>query len=91
MFTYNGTHKEENSLSETLRRNPNMEMKDLLDEYGCMTFSDDVMKERIPKSTYKAFHEALDNGEALPKEVATVIANAMKIWAIEHGATHFTH
>ncbi len=68
-----------------------MEMKDLLDEYGCMTFSDDVMKERIPKSTYKAFHEALDNGEALPKEVATVIANAMKIWAIEHGATHFTH
>ena len=64
-----------------------MEMKDLLDEYGCMTFSDDVMKERIPKSTYKAFHEALDNGEALPKEVATVIANAMKIWAIEHGAT----
>ncbi len=46
---------------------------------------------RIPKSTYKAFHEALDNGEALPKEVATVIANAMKIWAIEHGATHFTH
>lgn len=91
MFTYNGTHKEENSLSETLRRNLNMEMKDLLDEYGCMTFSDDVMKERIPKSTYKAFHEALDNGEALPKEVATVIANAMKIWAIEHGATHFTH
>lgn len=68
-----------------------MEMKDLLDEYGCMIFSDDVMKERIPKSTYKAFHEALDNGEALPKEVATVIANAMKIWAIEHGATHFTH
>lgn len=68
-----------------------MEMKELLDEYGCMTFSDDVMKERIPKSTYKAFHEALDNGEALPKEVATVIANAMKIWAIEHGATHFTH
>ena len=36
------------------------------------------MKERIPKSTYKAFHEALDNGEPLPKETATVIANAMK-------------
>lgn len=68
-----------------------MEMKDLLDEYGCLTFSDDVMKERIPKSTYKAFHEAIDRGEPLPKEAATVIANAMKIWAIEHGATHFTH
>ena len=68
-----------------------MEMKDLLDEYGCLTFSDDIMKERIPKSTYKAFHEAMDRGEPLPKEAATVIANAMKIWAIEHGATHFTH
>ena len=49
------------------------------------------MKERIPKSTYKAFHEALDKGEPLSKEVATVIANAMKIWAVENGATHFTH
>ena len=68
-----------------------MEMKELLDEYGSMTFSDDVMRERVPKSTYKAFHEALDKGEQLPKEVATVIANAMKIWAVEHGATHFTH
>lgn len=68
-----------------------MEMKDLLDEYGSMTFNDSVMKERIPRSTYKAFHEALDEGKPLPKEVATVIANAMKIWAIEHGATHFTH
>lgn len=68
-----------------------MEMKELVENYGSYTFSDDVMKERIPKSTYKAFHEALKKGEELPKETATVIANAMKIWAIEHGATHFTH
>jgi len=68
-----------------------MELNELLDGYGSLTFSDDVMKERIPKSTYKAFHEALDNGEPLAKETATVIANAMKIWAIELGATHFTH
>lgn len=68
-----------------------MEMNKLLEDYGCLTFSDDVMKERIPKSVYKAFHEALDKGEPLAKETATVIANAMKIWAVEHGATHFTH
>lgn len=68
-----------------------MDMNKLLEDYGCLTFSDDVMKERIPKSTYKAFHEALDKGEPLAKETATVIANAMKIWAVEHGATHFTH
>ena len=68
-----------------------MEMNKLLDEYGRLTFNDETMKERIPKSIYKAFHEALDKGEPLSKEVATVIANAMKIWAVENGATHFTH
>lgn len=68
-----------------------MEMNKLLEDYGCLAFSDDVMKERIPKSIYKAFHESLDNGEELSKECATVIANAMKIWALENGATHFTH
>ena len=68
-----------------------MEMNELLEDYGCLTFSDDVMKERIPRSTYKAFHEAIENGEPLSRETATVIANAMKIWAVEHGATHFTH
>lgn len=68
-----------------------MDMNKLLENYGCLTFSDDIMRERIPKSTYKAFHEALDKGEPLAKETATVIANAMKIWAVENGATHFTH
>ena len=68
-----------------------MDINKLLEDYGCLTFSDDVMKERIPKTVYKAFHESLDKGEPLVKETATVIANAMKIWAVEHGATHFTH
>lgn len=68
-----------------------MDMNKLLENYGCLTFSDDIMRERIPKSTYKAFHEALDKGEPLAKETATVIANAMKIWSVENGATHFTH
>lgn len=68
-----------------------MEMNKLLEDYGCLTFSDDIMKERIPKSAYKAFHESLNNGESLSKETATIIANAMKIWAVENGATHFTH
>lgn len=68
-----------------------MEMNKLLEDYGCLAFSDDAMKERIPKSIYKAFHASLDKGEELSKECATVIANAMKIWALENGATHFTH
>ncbi len=67
------------------------EMNKLLEDYGSLAFTDDTMKERIPKSIYKAFHESLDKGEELSRECATVIANAMKIWALEHGATHFTH
>ena len=63
----------------------------LLEEYGCLTFSDETMKARIPKSVYKAFHESIDKGEELSRETATVIANAMKVWAIENGATHYTH
>lgn len=68
-----------------------MELDTLVDSYGCKAFTDDVMKARIPKSAYKAFHESLKKGEELSKECATVIANAMKIWAVENGATHFTH
>ena len=68
-----------------------MDMDSLLEQYGSLTFSDEVLKGRIPKSTYKAFHESLEKDEPLSKETATVIANAMKIWAVEHGATHFTH
>ncbi len=62
-----------------------------LDNYGINLFSDEVMKQRIPNSIYRAFHKSLDENKPLSKETATVIANAMKIWAIEKGATHFTH
>lgn len=68
-----------------------MDANKLTEQYASMTFSDDVMKERIPKSTYKAFHEALHRQEPLSREVATVIANAMKVWAVELGATHYAH
>ena len=68
-----------------------MDINHLLEQYGSHTFNDEVMKERLPHSTYRAFHEALEKGEPLTKEIATIIANAMKNWAIEKGATHFTH
>ncbi len=68
-----------------------MDATKLTDLYASMTFNDDVMKERIPNSTYKLFHQALENNEPLTREVATVIANAMKVWAVEKGATHYVH
>lgn len=68
-----------------------MEKFKLLDTYGCHTFNDEVMRDRLPNSTYRSFQETVQMGEPLSKEDATVIANAMKVWAIEKGATHFTH
>lgn len=68
-----------------------MESNELLNEYGCQIFDDDTMRNRLPKSIYRAYKESLANDEPLSKETATAIANAMKIWALEKGATHFTH
>lgn len=59
--------------------------------FGSMVFSDQVMKERLPKNTYKAMRKTIENGLPLDRGVADIVANAMKDWAIEKGATHFTH
>ena len=59
--------------------------------YGSLVFNDKVMRERLPKDTYKALHKTIQNGTHLELDVANTVAAAMKEWAIEHGATHFTH
>ena len=59
--------------------------------FGSMVFNDTVMKERLPKETYWAMQNAIRDGRRLDASVANVVANAMKDWAIEKGATHFTH
>ncbi|HBE03434.1 MAG: glutamine synthetase [Spirochaetes bacterium GWF1_41_5] len=59
--------------------------------YGCNVFNDKVMKERLPRETYKALRSVIENGTQLTLDVANVAANAMKDWAIEKGATHYTH
>lgn len=59
--------------------------------YGENVFNDAVMKERLPKTTYKSLRKTIDEGLPLDPSVAEVVANEMKIWAIEKGATHFTH
>ena len=68
-----------------------MDMNKIIENYGCYTFNDDVMKERLPKETYEEFHKSLNDGEPLSKQCADVVAETMKNWAIEKGATHFTH
>lgn len=59
--------------------------------FGSMVFNDEVMKARLPKETYKALKKTMQNGNSLDLNVANVVANAMKDWAVEKGATHFTH
>ena len=61
------------------------------DTFGSMVFSDSVMKERLPHHTYKVMKKAAAAGLGLDKAIADVVAGAMKDWAIERGATHFTH
>lgn len=61
------------------------------EKFGSMVFDDSVMRERLPKETYKAMRKTMQDGKKLDISVANVVANAMKDWAIEKGATHFTH
>ena len=59
--------------------------------FASNVFNDDVMRDKLPKDVYKSLRKTIDEGEELDKSVANVVANAMKDWAVEHGATHFTH
>ena len=66
-------------------------MEKINDVFGSMVFNDAVMKERLPKATYKALKESIETSTDLTMDVANVIAAEMKNWALEKGATHFAH
>lgn len=68
-----------------------MTTKNIPELFGSLVFNDKVMKERLPKDTYKKLRKAIEGKATLELDVANVVANAMKDWAIEKGATHFTH
>ena len=59
--------------------------------FGSHVFNDNVMQERLPKDVYKSLRQTIDEGKDLDLGVANAVANAMKDWAVEQGATHFTH
>jgi glutamine synthetase len=66
-------------------------MSNITEIFGSNVFNDAVMKERLPKATYRAIKKTIDEGLPLDPTVAEVVANVMKEWAIEKGATHYTH
>lgn len=66
-------------------------MKNVSEMFGSMVFNDNVMKSRLPEDTYKALKKTMINYTHLELDVANVVANAMKDWAVEKSATHYTH
>lgn len=66
-------------------------MSSMNEIFASNVFNDSVMQQRLPKETYKALQRTIKDGRSLDPNAATVVANAMKDWAIEKGATHFTH
>ena len=66
-------------------------MEKVTEIFGSMVFNDSVMEALLPKQTYKALQSTIKQGKRLDAELASVVANAMKDWAIEKGATHYTH
>ena len=68
-----------------------MENNVLEQVYGKNVFNDEVMQAKLPKDVYKSWKKTLENGEDLDVDIANVVAHAMKEWALEHGATHYTH
>ena len=59
--------------------------------FGSMVFNDATMREKLPKETYKALKKTIQNGKSLDPAIASSVASAMKDWALERGATHYTH
>ena len=68
-----------------------MDKVNVTEIFGCDVFNDSVMRSRLPKDVFKQVQRSMNEGKRLDSAAATVVANAMKDWAIEKGATHFTH
>ena len=65
--------------------------KNIPELYGSLVFNDKVMKSKLPRDVYKALRKTIENGSHLDLDIANAVAVAMKEWAVENGATHFTH
>jgi glutamine synthetase len=63
----------------------------ITEEFGSLVFNDAVMQERLPKPTYKELSKVINEGRRLDFDIANEVAHAMKQWALENGATHYTH
>src|SRR5438128_7961270 len=61
------------------------------DEFGSLTFNEETQRARLPKDVFRALRRSIAHGEPLDPSIADIVASALKDWAVEHGATHYTH
>ena len=66
-------------------------MSDFLKTFSCDVFTDEEMRSRLPKDVYRKLKETIESGSELDPSIADTVADAMKEWALERGATHYTH
>src|SRR5262245_16661272 len=70
---------------------PQKQAFNLTELFGSRVFNDSVQRRRLRPDAYQALRRTIDRGEQLDPRIADAVADAMKDWAVEHGATHFTH
>ena len=74
-----------------MKKTPSADHESISENFGCHTFNIEQMRKRLPRPTFAAIQATIDAGEPLDTKHASEVAHAMKDWAIENGATHFTH
>jgi glutamine synthetase len=83
-----------NALTEVLNRKPHEVVREenlISDYYGMLVFNHTKMKKYLSKEAFKAVIDAIENGTTINRKMADQVAQGMKTWAIENGATHYTH
>lgn len=84
-------HDTHSAIITAVKRGKLMSDNNIIEMFGSMVYNDTVMRQRLPKETYKALKKTIDDGHTLDINVARTVASSMKDWAIEKGATHYTH
>src|SRR6188768_2740932 len=80
-----------NDFGMAVRNAPSTAHRKATDEFGSLTFNEEVQRARLPKDVFRALRRAVAHGEGIDPSVADIVASALKDWAVEHGATHYTH
>src|SRR6187431_3295233 len=80
-----------NDFGMSVRNAPSSRQRKATDDFGSLTFNEEVQRARLPKDVFRALRRAVAHGESIDPSVADIVASALKDWAVEHGATHYTH